>query len=181
LRHFRNARDAGICRGRVGQSSIRIRRRRWHLNLGGCFGDRSFIVSGTECPLGRKKHYHEHHEQPSYQTYSRVAPRARVRSRPGNSRYLRHFCLIAVGWGLVRHLICCALGLWNFCRWHAKNAEATKPRATTAYCKAVNHQGQQRKPWGVRADARYCPRRRQQKVGFEANGESRSQGPVECS
>jgi len=59
-------------------------------------------------PSRAEKNHQEYNEKTANQPERRIVEDTPL-SRRSNSGYLRHFCLVAVRWGLVRHLaVCCS-------------------------------------------------------------------------
>jgi hypothetical protein len=57
----------------------------------------------SEQPSRAEKNNQQYRQKDAYHAESRIVEGAAARIWRGNAWYLRHFCLVAVRWGLVRH------------------------------------------------------------------------------
>lgn len=86
----------------MGQSGVRVRSRRRDLDFGRRLGRWKFCMPGSKEPARAEKDDQEHHKKTTDQPDGRIIQRVAA-PRCGHTGYLRHFSLVAVRWGLVRH------------------------------------------------------------------------------
>src|SRR5271157_5770855 len=103
LGHLRDGGNAGILLRSMWQRRVRIRSGRRYLDLRRRFSRRGLGVSRAENPSPAEKNHEQNGEKNADHPDRWVIQRIAVWALGGDSGNLRHFCLIAVRWGLVRH------------------------------------------------------------------------------